>query len=150
MLALLPTFMRPLSLATAALLIACAPSAQRVSPTGTVEPPPTSCSQMTPTDTTVYDTTQVSERPTLRTWVLPHYPDELRLAGFQGQVVVGVTVNTDGTVDKKSLKLIQPSRTALDREAIRFVRYSSYWPACLNGTPVRVRLAVPIDFKLKP
>jgi len=57
-------------------------------------------------------------------------------------------LNADGTVDRPSVRVLHSVHPAIDAEAVRYAVQASFWPACLNGRPVRVRISMPIDFKI--
>ncbi len=109
---------------------------------------PTSCSGLLAGDTTVYDTTQAEERPVIRSALTPRYPSDLRRQRVQGRVVLTVVVDADGTADRASLAVTQSVHAGLDSESVRVVRGASFWPGCIHGRAVRVRVAIPIDFKV--
>lgn len=106
----------------------------------------TPCAGLTTTDSTIYDTTQVSERPTIRTAPELNYPPLQRDLLIRGRVVLGVTVGADGAPDDSSVQVLDRVDPALDRAAIRWIEGVTYWPACRDGRPVRVRIAQPVDF----
>jgi TonB family protein len=108
--------------------------------------PATSCATLASTDSTVYDTTQVSERATLRSAPEPDYPPIERDRGVEGRVIVAVVVGADGTPDESSARIVQSADPAFDREALRWIRKVSYWPACRDARAVRARVAQPVDF----
>jgi TonB family protein len=101
-----------------------------------------------PSDTTVYDTTQVNVRPILVTGPDLHYPDRLRIAGIEGHVVLSLVVNSNGRADPASIKAVWPVDPAFVAEAIRYARLASFRPACLNDRAVRVRVRMPVDFRI--
>jgi TonB family protein len=70
---------------------------------------------------------------------------ERRIAG---QVVMAVVVGPDGTPEQGSARIVRSVDPGLDREALRWLRRASYWPACDDGQPVRARIAQPLDFCL--
>lgn len=108
--------------------------------------PPTSCTGRARGDSTVYDTTQVTERPRLRTTPELRYPLMQRDLAIGGRVIVGVVIEADGAPNQDSLTIMRKVNPVLDREAIRWIGGASYWPACRAGEPVRVRIAQPVDF----
>lgn len=75
------------------------------------------------------------------------YPMVAQENGVQGRVVVGFVVERDGSItDVKVLKSADPS---LDREAMRVVKSMPNWiPGKQNGSAVRVKFTVPVNFKL--
>ena len=98
----------------------------------------------------MYDTSHVTEHPRVRRGgPMPAYPIVELQRRIQGRVIIGVIVESDGTVDQDSVRVLQSVDQAIDREALRWVRGASFWPACRDGRPVRVRVAVPIDFRTK-
>lgn len=109
----------------------------------------TSCSGLSNADTTVYDTTQVTERPYARTGPRLEYPDALRRRYTQGHVVLSAVVAIDGTVDSSSIVIVKRDHAAFEAQALRWARGASYWPGCRAGVPVRVRVTFPIDFRIR-
>ena len=108
----------------------------------------TSCAGLASTDSVVYDTTQVTERPLAYDGPPIRYPDGLRREGIQGRVVLSLIVNADGTVDRGSIGIIQMVHPDFVMAAKRWTLGARFWPGCLVGRPVRVRVALPIDFKI--
>ena len=106
----------------------------------------TGCAGLTTADSTVYDTTQVTERPTIRTAPELNYPPMQRDLLIRGRVILGVTIGSDGVPDTVSLEVLNRIDPALDHEAVRWLEGAKYWPACRDGRPVRVRIAQPVDF----
>lgn len=76
----------------------------------------------------------------------PSYVEKARRAQLQGETVLSVVVNAEGSVERatvaKSLGL------GLDENALRTVRAWKFKPATRHGTPVPVRLTVVISFRL--
>jgi TonB family protein len=108
---------------------------------------PTFCSGTTVSDSTVYDTTQVTERPILYDAQALHYPGKARTRGVQGRVLLAVTINADGRPDDQSIQPISSPDSELTYEATRWVRSAEFIPVCLAGRAVRVRVVIPVDFK---
>lgn len=75
------------------------------------------------------------------------YPEIAREMGEQGTVYVQFIVNSDGsTTDIKVLKGVSHS---LDEEALRVVKLMPNWiPGICNGQAARIRVIVPIAFKV--
>ena len=75
------------------------------------------------------------------------YPKELQKSCVEGRTVVAFTVEKDGSVsDVKTAVSVHPY---LDDEAERVVRSMPRWiPGKNNGEPVRVRLTIPISFRV--
>lgn len=107
---------------------------------------PTSCAAVPSTDSTIYDTTQVSEKPVPRTVPAIEYPAEARSRRAQGRAVVTAIVSPDGSVEQPSVEITQSAHVLLDPEARRVVSLATFWPGCHDGAAVRTRIAVPFDF----
>lgn len=78
----------------------------------------------------------------------PVYPEQLRSAGVEGQVVVEFVVNENGRVDMGSVKVIQSADaqfTASVRTALAGMRFS---PARVGGRNVRQYVRQPFTFRL--
>ena|ERR1041385_1582657 len=140
---------------TAAVVVACSTGRPGTpSPRGTSKPlneatpgpDSVSCLQASPDDPTIYDTSQVTVRPVIRTGPVLAYPSEPRARGIQGRVVISAVVNPSGYVGETSV--IQSVDPQLDAAAMRYVIRASFSPGCLDGHAVKVRVAIPIDFRL--
>ena len=99
-------------------------------------------------DTTIYDTTQVTTRPQILGGPLPLYPDRPREQGVQGRVVMALIIGPDGRVEAHSVTIVQRLEPQLDRAAVNWVYGTYYQPACVNNVPVRVRVRVPLDYRI--
>jgi len=106
----------------------------------------TSCAGLASTDSTVYDTSQVTERAKIRAASEPWYPPMERDRGVEGRVVLSLVVSPTGVPDLGSLKIAEGVDPVLDQQALRWIRTVSYWPACHEGRPVAARVAQPVDF----
>ena len=75
------------------------------------------------------------------------YPTDARRYGVQGRVFVQFICDKEGSlIDVKVIKGIYPS---CDAEAERVVRKAKKWnPGLMRGVPVKVRMILPITFKL--
>ena len=107
----------------------------------------TFCGGMALSDSTVYDTTQVIQRPVVYDAPRLHYPAQARARGVEGRVLLAVTVNADGRPDPQSIQTISSPDSELTIAAVRWVRGAKFEPVCLAGEAVRVRVAIPVDFK---
>lgn len=76
------------------------------------------------------------------------YPVVAQENGVQGRVTVSFVVERDGSItDVHVVRSVDPS---LDREAARVVRTMPNWqPGKQNGSAVRVKFNVPVQFKLQ-
>lgn len=75
------------------------------------------------------------------------YPKTAQESGAQGRVVVGFTVQADGSI--ADLKVIKGVSADLDEEALRVAASMPKWiPAKKDGQNVAVSYALPVSFKL--
>ena len=76
------------------------------------------------------------------------YPVVAQENGVQGRVTVSFVVERDGSItDVHVVRSVDPS---LDREAVRVVSTMPNWqPGKQNGSAVRVKFNVPVQFKLQ-
>ena len=75
------------------------------------------------------------------------YPLQARQAGVEGRVDVQFVVEKDGSLSE--VEVVKGIGPECDNEAVRVVRsIPPFEPATQNGKPVRVRMVVPIVFKL--
>jgi len=63
-------------------------------------------------------------------------------------VLLAVTINADGRADARAIETRRSPDVLLTDEAARWVRGAKFVPACLAGRPIRLRVAIPVDFKL--
>ncbi len=90
------------------------------------------------------------EKRFLERWVHHYlrYPPKAIENGIQGRVIVEFIVESNGEIS--NLKVTKSVDELLDEEALRVIKVSPKWkPAIVNGTPVRVKISVPVEFKLK-
>jgi periplasmic protein TonB len=75
------------------------------------------------------------------------YPTQARRMGIEGTVYVVFVVNTDGSI--QDVDVLRGIGGGCDEEAIRVVRNAPKWtPGKQRGRPVRVKMRLPIRFKL--
>ena len=75
------------------------------------------------------------------------YPAQARRMGIEGKVFVEFVVDKDGTIT--DVKAIKGIGAGCDEEAIRVIQASPKWNAGKQrGRPVKVRMILPITFKL--
>ncbi len=79
----------------------------------------------------------------------PEYPQQLRLKGVGGRVLVQCIVDTMGSVEPNSVKILQTPDTAFSRATIEALLQARFTPARVRGKGVRVLINVPIDFNVK-
>ena len=75
------------------------------------------------------------------------YPSQARRMGIEGKVFVQFVVDKDGTIT--DVQAIKGIGAGCDEEAIRVLSKHPKWkPGKQRGRPVRVRMVIPITFKL--
>jgi protein TonB len=75
------------------------------------------------------------------------YPTQARRMGIEGTVYVVFVVNTDGSI--VDVDILRGIGGGCDEEALRVVKAAPKWePGKQRGRPVRVRMRLPIKFKL--
>ena len=106
------------------------------------------CQDNPSSDTTVFDTTQVSRRPDIVSGPDLEYPDRLRSQGISGRVVLSMIINADGRVEPQSIERVFSVHPEFERSARRYLREVVFNPGCREGQAVRVRVRIPIDFRV--
>lgn len=76
-----------------------------------------------------------------------NYPPLLRDAGVTGDVVLRFRVLEDGSVDSASVQALSSSAEQFESPSVRSVRSLAFFPARLNGRPVKVWTVLPIRFE---
>jgi protein TonB len=79
--------------------------------------------------------------------ISPSYPAQALLLRLQGKVILDATIFEDGTVHDLSIVQGHP---VLAKSAVEAVRRWRYKPYELNGTPVKTKTTITVDFKLPP
>lgn len=75
------------------------------------------------------------------------YPSSARRMGVQGRVFVQFVVERDGSVTQ--IEVIRGIDSSCNEEAIRVIATAPSWnPGKQRGKPVRVKMVLPISFKL--
>jgi TonB family protein len=82
-----------------------------------------------------------------RTW-RSLYPDSLTSRGVEGEVVASFIVNTDGSVDPASIHMVSVSHPLFRDPTALGVLELRFSPARQRGRPVRVRVQLPIRWRL--
>ena len=75
------------------------------------------------------------------------YPVEARRAGIEGRVVVEYIVDEQGRVIQP--RVVRGIGGGCDEEAIRVVKLATFKPGKQRGKPVKVKMSMPILFRLK-
>lgn len=75
------------------------------------------------------------------------YPNQARRMGIEGRVFVQFVVDKDGTLT--DIKAVKGIGAGCDEEAVRVLKSAPKWkPGKQRGRPVKVRMILPITFKL--
>ena len=75
------------------------------------------------------------------------YPAGDKAKGVQGRVFVEYIIEKDGTVT--SAKILKSLSSDCDKEALRLISNSAKWtPGKIDGKAVRVKMALPLNFRL--
>jgi protein TonB len=75
------------------------------------------------------------------------YPEQARRMGIEGRVFVEFVVDKDGSITE--VKAIKGIGGGCDEEAVRVVQNAPKWtPGKQRGRPVKVRMVVPILFRM--
>lgn len=75
------------------------------------------------------------------------YPNQARRMGIEGKVFVQFIVDKDGSLTE--IEVIKGIGAGCDEEAVRVLLLSPKWnPGKQRGKPVKVRMVLPIDFRL--
>jgi len=85
--------------------------------------------------------------PTLKTKVLPHYPEQDRSLHRAGTVIVYVLIAADGNVQNPTV--IQTAGDSLDAVSLEAVRQWKYEPAKCGDVPVEADAEISINFSLQ-
>jgi protein TonB len=75
------------------------------------------------------------------------YPDIAKKSGIEGKVYILVYVNEKGGVD--DVKLVKGIGAGCDDAAMNAFKTANFTPGKDKGTPVKVKLTLPVTFKLK-
>ncbi len=75
------------------------------------------------------------------------YPEIARKAGVEGRVILQFIVDENGKVTEPAV--VRGIGAGCDEEALRVVREAKFKPGKQRGKPVKVKMSLPITFKLK-
>lgn len=75
------------------------------------------------------------------------YPKQARRMGVEGKVFLEFIVDKDGSLT--NIKVLKGIGAGCDEEAVRVIRQAPKWnPGKQRGRPVKVRMSIPVIFKL--
>lgn len=85
-----------------------------------------------------------------RVWSPPLvYPPELREARVEGSVTLEAVVDSAGTVDPGSIRVLNSSHEAFEAPAITMLRGTRFRPGHVDGRTVTMLVQVPVHFTLQ-
>jgi len=99
-----------------------------------------------PSPQRVYALSEVDERPEIVLTPPLHYPDDPRLAGVDGAVIVRLVVDTAGNPEPGTVQVVAASDSVLGRAGDALVRKTLFRPARVRGRVVQVMIDVPVEF----
>ena len=76
-----------------------------------------------------------------------HYPEIAKRAGIEGKVYVLAFIDENG--DVKNVKIIKGIGAGCDEAALDAVKQTKFIPGGQRGKAVKVRVSIPISFKLQ-
>lgn len=78
----------------------------------------------------------------------PHYPEALRIAGVEGEIVAVFIVDAQGRVEAASISFLHSDGGGFEREVRATLRDMRFAPAEVGGRKVRQLVQMPFLFKL--
>ena len=100
-----------------------------------------------PTESNQFTGAVVEAKPLDHVNPPPHYPKIARRNGWEGTVLLKVSIDIRGTV--KNVEIHEGSGYAsLDRSAVKTVRTWKFSPAKKNGSNIASVMMLPVEFKL--
>jgi protein TonB len=91
----------------------------------------------------------VAERPRVLTTGQLRYPDDLRMMGVQGRVVLRFVIGLDGRVEPSTISLVSADDAGFISPAREALRTARFRPGRVGGRPVRTLVNLPFDFKIR-
>ncbi len=102
------------------------------------------CASIASADDTIY--TKVDENPVPIKTPPPKYPDALKHDGITGVVALVIVIDEKGSIE--SCSVAKASHTEFERPAMDAVKNWKFKPAKKDGTPVKVRVTIPLRFNI--
>lgn len=96
----------------------------------------------------VYAIEDLEERPHLNSGPPLRYPAALLLSHVSGRVVVEAVIDTTGRVQEGGVRVVESSDVRFNQAAKDYVQAARFTPGRVAGRAVRVRLEIPVEFKL--
>ncbi len=91
----------------------------------------------------------VDEPPQLLSIPPLRYPEMLKQAGFEGDVMLDFVIDTTGHVEPRSIQVVSSPHPLFEAAARDAILGSVYRPAQLGGVPVRARVQQPLSFAIQ-
>ena len=96
----------------------------------------------------VVEFSALDKKPVVKNSVAPEYPESLQQSGTDGRVILQGIVEKDGTVS--NIRVLKSSgHEAMDNAAIEAFQQFLFEPGEVNGEPVRTKVVVPFQFRVK-
>lgn len=89
---------------------------------------------------------ELSSLPSYKIKVTPEYPESMKAAELEGEVLLAVTIDEGGKV--VALKVKRADDTLFAKAALAALKRCKFTPGMQNGTPVTTTIDVPIKFIL--
>ena len=96
-----------------------------------------------------FDAALVDDPPVLLAGPQAVYPELLRQAGLEGRVILEAVVDTTGRIELASVTVVSATHGAFVAPARQSLVSSLFRPGRVRGRAVRVRVRVPMDFRLR-
>ncbi|HVX40977.1 MAG TPA: energy transducer TonB [Gemmatimonadaceae bacterium] len=78
----------------------------------------------------------------------PRYPESLRDAGVDGEVLVQFTVDTSGRVDASTIRVLRSTHGLFTRAVLDALRRFRFAPAVVGGRRVPALAEMPFEFRI--
>jgi protein TonB len=79
----------------------------------------------------------------------PRYPDMLRAAHVEGEVLMQVVIREDGTPDMSTFKVLKSNHDLFTNAVKQTLPNMKFFPALVGGKPVKQLIQMPFQFNLK-
>ena len=109
--------------------------------------PPAAAQQPEGDSTQLFMEAIVEEKPALLSAPKVHYPEVLKNAGIEGDVMVQAVIDTMGRAVPGSVKVLQSPNPGFDIAASDYVEKAMFRPARIHGRAVRVLMQVWVKFR---
>ena len=80
--------------------------------------------------------------------VAPRYPDILKQAGVEGQVIASFVVDTTGMPDVSTMKVIKSTHQLFENSVVAAMPGMRFAPALVGGKKVRQVVTLPFNFQI--